>query len=191
VVLALADLRALDSPLGRRLAEALAHVQADDGSFGTAASDEEERVFATGRLASALSGLRSVRRRLLDRAADFLAARFTPERMGGFAWRPLAAYTPCFTNIAHERGDEILQWCGRELERGFRARRLDAVQTARILVDCDARSLPGGKVDAREIVVALVAEQDADGGWPSPDDAGPDARVNRSLDGLTALVRLG
>ena len=187
---ALADLRALDGPLALRIAEALAKVQAEDGSFGAASSDEEERVFVTGRLAAGLSGLRSVRRRLLERAADYLADRFTPERVGGFAWRPLAAYTPLFSNLEHERSDEVLQWCGRELERGFRARRLDAVQTSRVWVDCGAASLPGAKVSAGEIVLALLAEQAGDGSWPVPGGGDSGARVSHALDGLTALVRL-
>ena len=166
-------------------------MQAEDGSFGAEGSDEEERVFTTGRLAALLSGLRSVRRRLLERAADYLAARFSPERVAGFAWRPLAAYTPLFTNVEHERGDDVLQWCGRELERGFRARRFDAVQTARIWVDCGAAALPGARVSADEIVLALLAEQTSDGSWPLPDGSHPSARVAHALDGLTALMRLG
>ena len=84
-------------------------------------------IFASGLIVGCLSGLRSVRARLLDGAADWLAERFTPERVAGFAWRPLAAYSACFANVVHERSDEVLQWCGRELERGFRARRFDAV----------------------------------------------------------------
>jgi hypothetical protein len=187
---ALFDLRALDSDLGRRLAAALARAQAQDGSFGRSGSDEEERVFATGRLAGWLAGLRSVRRRLLDGAADFLAARFAPERVGGFAWHPLAAYAACFANVAHERADEILQWCGRELERGFRARRFDAVQTARILLDCSAASLPGAQLDASGIRLALLGEQAGDGSWPAPGDGDTAASVARTLDGLAALARL-
>lgn len=191
VLAGLADLRALDSALAIRIAEALAKVQAEDGSFGAEGSDEEERVFTTGRLAALLSGLRSVRRRLLERAADYLAGRFSPERVAGFAWRPLAAYTPLFTNVEHERGDDVLQWCGRELERGFRARRFDAVQTARIWVDCGAAALPGARVNADEIVLALLAEQTSDGSWLLPDGREPSARVDHTLDGLTALMRLG
>jgi hypothetical protein len=186
----LADLRAQDSALGRRIADGLALAQAEDGSFGAEGCDEEERVYTTGRLAARLSALRSVRKRLLDRAADYLAARFTPERVGGFAWRPLAAYTPLFTNVEHERGDDVLQWCGREIERGFRARRFDAVQTARIFVDCGAASLPGAKVTAPEIVLSLLAEQAGDGSWPIPGGGDPAARVLHALDGLTCLVRL-
>jgi hypothetical protein len=190
VLAGLADLHALDSALAIRIAEALARVQADDGSFGVATSDEEERVYLTGRLAACLSGLRSVRQRLFDGAADYLAARFTPERVGGFAWRALAAYTPFFSNVEHERSDDVLQWCGRELERGFRARRFDAVQTGRIWVDCGAGALPGAQVSAAEIVLALLAEQSGDGSWTVPGADDPAARVPHTLDGLTALMRL-
>jgi hypothetical protein len=194
---ALADLRSLDGPFGRRLVEALARAQAGDGSFGAAASDEEARIFATGLIAGRLAGLRFVRQSLLDGAGDWLAERFTPERVAGFAWRPLAAYTACFANLAHPRSDDVLQWCGRELERGFRARRFGAVATARILLDCCAASIPGAQLAAPELVVALVSEQSDDGGWPPAGDGDRDASaqqaasVQRALDGLTALVRFG
>jgi hypothetical protein len=188
---ALADLRLLDSPLGRRLAEALARVQAEDGSFGAATSDADERVFATGRIGGWLSRLRSVRQELLDRAGDHLAARFTPESVGGFAWRPLAAHAQFFANVVHERSDEVLQWCGRELERGYRARRFDAVATARVLVDCGASSLPGARLDAGELVLALVSQQDAHGAIACAEAATPESRALRTLDALAALVRLG
>ena len=187
---ALADLRMLDRALALRIAEALARIQAEDGSFGVVTSDEEERVFATGRLAAWLSGLRSVRQSVLGAAGDYLASRFTPDRVGGFAWRPLAAYAAFFANVEHEQRDEILQWCGRELERGFRARRFDAVQAARILVDCNAASIPGAKLAAQELILALQSEQAADGSWPLLDGGDRDARVQHALDGLTGLVRL-
>ncbi len=190
VLAALADLRALERPLGMRIAEALARTQAADGSFGAAASDDEERVFATGRLAGRLAGLRAVRQQVLDAAGDFLASRFTPDRVAGFAWRPLAAYAGFFANVAHEHGDEVLQWCGRELERGFRTRQFDAVQVARILVDCSAAAIPGAKLAAPELLLALQSEQALDGSWPLADGADPEARVRHTLDGLTALVRL-
>jgi len=185
---ALADLRRLATPLGEELAQGLAQAQAADGSFGCADSDEEERIFASGLIAGRLSGLRSVRARLLDGAADWLADRFTPERVAGFAWRPLAAYTACFANVSHERSDEVLQWCGRELERGFRARRFDAVASARILLEGCSLSLPGARVSAPELVVALISEQADDGGWPAPASADRGARVQHALDGLTALA---
>ena len=183
---ALADLRRLAAPLGLRIAEGLAREQAEDGSFGTASSDEDARVFSTGLIA----GLRSVRASVLDAAADYLAARFTPDRVAGFAWRPLAAYAACFANVAHDQSDAVLQWCGRELERGFRARRFDAVQTARILLDCCATSIPGAKLAAPELVLALISEQAADGSWTPAEAADRDASVRHTLDGLTALVRL-
>ena len=196
---ALADLRSLDGPLGRRLAEALARAQAVDGSFGAAASDEETRIFATGLIAGRLAGLRSVRQSLLDGAGNYLAARFTPDRVAGFAWRPLAAYTTCFANLAHDRSDDVLQWCGRELERGFRARRFGAVATARVLLDCCAASIPGAQLAAPELVVALISEQSADGSWALAEGEGREASVQHgreasvqhALDGLAALVRLG
>jgi hypothetical protein len=83
----------------------------------------------------------------------------------------------------------VLQWTGRELERGFRARRFDAVQTARVLLYADAPALPGGRVAAAEVVPRILAEQAGDGGWLRPEDPAPEARVRHTLDALAALVR--
>ena len=82
----------------------------------------------------------------------------------------ITSYNVCYTKllrIAHEDSDAILQWCGRELERGYRAGAFDAVRTARVLVDCDAPSLPGARLAAGELVAALLGEQAPDGGWPA------------------------
>jgi hypothetical protein len=46
-------------------------------------------------------------------------------------------------------------------------------------------------LDAQELVAALRAEQAADGSWQPSPDAAPPARVEHTLDGLVALLRLG
>ena len=86
----------------------------------------------------------------------------------------------------HDAGDEILQWCGRELERGFRARRFSAVRTARVLTWCDAPVLPGAQLEPAELLDALLAEQAPDGGFGEASDD----RASRSWDAWIALERL-
>jgi hypothetical protein len=108
---------------------------------------------------------------------------------GGRAWGVLVAYAHCFANTSHEEGDPILQWCGRELERGFRTRLFDAVRAARVLVLCDAGAIPGARFAAGELVAGVLAEQQADGGWLDPADPAPAARVAHSLLALSALSR--
>ena len=61
--------------------------------------------------------------------------------------------------------DEALQWCGRELERGFRTGSIDAVRTARVFALCDAAALPGARLRADEVAAALLREQDSDGAF--------------------------
>jgi hypothetical protein len=113
--------------------------------------------------------------------------RFAPERVQGLAWGPLAAYAATFANVAHESSDAILQWCGRELERGFRSGAFGAARTARVLLDCDAPSLPGARLSFAEIVEGLLREQASDGGWPAAAGASP---VATTLDALAALSRI-
>ena len=86
-----------------------------------------------------------------------------------------------------DASDETLQWCGRELERGFRARVFSAVDALGVLVDCDAHSLPGARFEPGELLVALLTEQAGDGSFGAA--AEPGARVEPTLRGLHALVR--
>jgi hypothetical protein len=188
---ALADLGALHGDLVARAAGYLVAAQLPDGSWSPEGDASEPAALeATGRVAGLLARTPCVRARPAEAAAEWLAARFAPDRVQGFAWGPLAAYAATFANVAHEDSDAILQWCGRELERGFRAGAFDAARTARVLLDCDAPSLPGARLDPSEIVAALVVGQLADGGW-RPAGAEPGRRVASALDALAALARLG
>jgi hypothetical protein len=188
---ALADLRALHGALVERAVAELVRAQRSDGSWAPEGDGcEGSALEATGRIAGLLARTPCVRARSPDAAADWLAARFAPERVQGFVWGPLAAYAAAFANVPHESSDAILQWCGRELERAFRAGAFDAVRTARVLLDCDAPSLPGARLDPRELVAALLREQLSDGGWP-PSGGADDERVAATLDALAGLARLG
>jgi len=86
--------------------------------------------------------------------------------------------------VHSERADEVLQRCGRELERGFRVGVLpgSALAAARVLLLCDAHGLPGAQLTAEELAHGLLAEQAADGGWPAAggDPARAAASVGRS-----------
>jgi hypothetical protein len=185
---ALADLGALVGPVVERAAEGLRRAQRADGSWVPEGDGSEAAALeATGRIAGLLARSRCARPRSLDAAAEWLAARFAPERVQGFAWGPLAAYAATFANVPHDVGDAILQWCGRELERGFRSGAFTAVRTARVLLDSDAASLPGARFGPREVGQALLREQADDGGWP-PFDAGDPARIATALDALAGLA---
>lgn len=183
------DLRLLHAPPVEKLARELAGSQAQDGGWA-AGQPLEERLCATGMIAGHLTKTRVVRPATLGAAADFLAEQWSPERVRGGSWESLAAYAHLFANTDHEFADRILQWCGRELSRGFATRTLDAVRTARVLVHCDAHGLPGGHLAPDELAAALLAEQEADGGFPPGQGSGTAARVESTLDALVALVRL-
>jgi len=179
------DLRELESPAAERVTARLAATQDGGGHWGPA-NDESEAVFETGMIAGHLAKSRCASVELLGAASDWLAHRFTPDLVQGFRWGNIAAYAHTFANFEHDAADEILQWCGRELERGFRARRFSAVRTARVFVWCDAPALPGAKLEAGEVLAVLLTEQADDGGFG---DAA-DERAARTWDAWLSLERL-
>lgn len=195
------DVRVLDAPLVARACDWLARVQAEDGGFG-AERPEPERIALTGLLVAHLAKSSRARAATLDAAGDFLAARFSPDLVKA-TWPALAGYAAAFANLPHEQSDAILQWCGRELGRGFATRRFDALRTARVLLWCDAPALPGAPLSARELVAPLAAAQAADGGfapgvdaqsaapaWEAELASAADPRAGATWDALVALVRL-
>ncbi len=161
----------------------LGEVQAADGHWG----EGDAAAFETGVLVGLLARSPAAPAAVLDAAADWLAERFTPDTVGGFQWLPLAGYAAAFSNHLHDAADGILQWCGRELDKGFRTRHFDAVLTARVLLWCDAPSLPGSQLSGAELAEALLEQQEPDGGWPAPRER----RLARAWDGLVALLRFG
>ena len=194
---ALAALAALDGPHGLRGSEVeravdwLSGVQGADGGWSAPGERcDEARVVVSGLLAGFLAKASCARPALLERAGDFLAARWEPERVQSGDFGMLAGYAHFFANRPHELADAALQWCGRELERGVRSGRLRAWQAGRVLALCDTSSLPGSRLAAHEVVLSMLGEQQPDGGWlPAPAD--PAARVAVTVDAVGALVRLG
>jgi hypothetical protein len=184
VLALLDDLSALDGELAGGAARFAAAAQHDDGHWG----DDRDAVFLTGMLAGHLAKSRFGHTASLAAAADWLAARFSPERVQD--WGALAAYAGVFANLAHEEGDAILQWCGRELERGFRTGRFDAVSVARVLLWCGGGSLPGARLDPAELVAAIAAAEAPGGGFAAPAGAPADAGWRRTWDALVALRKL-
>jgi hypothetical protein len=141
-------------------------------------------------LGGLLGRTRFVRPEVLDGAGRFLGALWTPERVEDGSGATLAAFAHFFTNVHHDLADEALQWCGRELERGFRTHRFEAVFIARVLLWCDAAALPGFGVDPRDLLARLLDEQAGDGGFAELATGGPAARIGPSLDALRAIVAL-
>jgi hypothetical protein len=173
------DLRA------ERACAELASAQREDGGFEVE-GDLDARLGYTGTAAGLLAKTPFARPELLDAAGGFLARHFAPERVQGFRYESLVAYASFFANAPHAESDAVLQWCGRELERGFRARAFDAVRTARVYAGCDAHALPGARIAQDELCAALRAEQSADGGFGLP-VAPAGERVEATLEALVAL----
>lgn len=171
------DLGALGTPAAERVVAFLVARQGEDGSWAGGA----ERVLTTATVAGELGKTPFVKPSVLDEAGAFLAPHWSPERVQGFDLPAVAAWSVFFANVLHELADEGLQWCGRELERGYRTGRFDPVETARVLLACGARALPGGRVAAPELVEAVCASQRDDGSFGAPP---------RTYDALAALVRL-
>jgi hypothetical protein len=172
-----------------RIAARLAGEQAPDGGFAAEVANIDLRLQHTGMLAGYLSKTAFARPELIDAAGDFLARHFAPERVQEFQWANLSAYAHFFANAPHDAADAVLQWCGRELERGFRARSFEASQCAWLLACCDAHVVPGARLEPGELAQALLAEQAADGGFGVP-VAEAAARVEATLMALVGLRHL-
>jgi hypothetical protein len=181
----LEDVRELESTAAERIVAKLTRVQDANGHWGPS-NDETEAVFETGMITGHLAKSPCASLDLLEAAADWLAERFTPDLVQGFRWGNIAAYAHTFANLPHDASDEILQWCGRELERGFRAQRFSAVRTARVFAWSDAPALPGARLEPAELVAGFVAEQGPDGGFGEA----ADDRAARTWDAWIALERL-
>ncbi len=182
------DLRCTNAAPVERACDSLAASQRSDGSWSDRSSAaEDERIFATGMIAGYLAKTPFVRQSTLASAADYLAGRWSPDLVKGSAWEANAAYFHCFALVRHEQADAILQWCGRELERGFRAGVYDAVRTARVFALCKAHALPGSRLAVAELVARILDEQMDDGGYALPGDSSRRARVSHTLDALAAL----
>lgn len=162
----------------------------DAGSAGGATSRSDRRLFGTAMLAGMLGRTRAVRPDVLAAASDFVALHWAPERVEAGRWSDIAAFANFFTNVHHELGDEALQWCGRELERGFRTRRFEALPVARVLLTSDAAALPGSVLSPPELLAALLKEQAADGGFAELESSGVAARVEPTIDATQAILRL-
>jgi hypothetical protein len=155
------------APLARAAAF-LAAAQAPDGAWSDpVAADEEARLALTAMLCGHLARLPCARLSTLRRAAGHLARHWTPARVQGGSPAAVSGWLHAFAGLPAELelGDEVLQWCGRELERGFRSGALDAVRTARVFALCDASALPGARLGAQEVAAALLREQAQDGGF--------------------------
>jgi hypothetical protein len=185
--LALLDLvGSLDRPMVERAAAFLEATQAPDGCFGDAGdADEESRLARTAAVLGVLARTPFARASTLAAGEAWLRARWCVERVQGPAYGPILSYFRALANVPSEIADEALQWCGRELERGFRSGVFSAADVARVFLRCGARALPGTRIEAREVVAALLASQDAEGGFPG---AGP--RPASALLALVALLRL-
>ncbi len=169
-----------DGPVAERAAAFLAGQQTADGSWGPEAGEAESlRIERTAGVAAVLARIRCVRGSVLARAADYLAERWSADRLAAGGEAAVAAWFPALSQLPDAAGDEALQWCGRELEKGVRSGRFDPLRTAGLFVACHAHALPGARLRAEEAVAALLDRQAADGSWPGGAGA--------TLDALRAL----
>jgi len=190
----LAEARALHTGCVEAAVGWASRMQRADGSWGGEAATSDAGIFATGMLGGYLGRTRVARPEPLARAGAFLAGLWSPERVEGGAWSVLTAFAHFFSNVpqnaAHDLADELLQWCGRELERGFRSHRFEALAVMRTLLDIDAAAMPGATLDTQEVLERLLAEQASDGGFAELVPDGPVGRVGPTIDATRAILAL-
>ena len=178
----------LDHPVGEQAVTWLLARQQADGGWSEPGADEEGRIALSGEVAGLLAKTPHARASALARAEAFLSGLWSVERVQGPRYAPILAYVHALAHLPSERADEILQWCGRELERGFRTQCFGPVAVARVFLRARARALPGASIDASELVATLLAAQAPDGGWSAEPEV---PRTVATLEAVEALLRLG
>jgi hypothetical protein len=185
------EVRAFDAPEGARVVAAIEGAQHEDGSWGSDPdSAESTRIVVTGVVAGLLAKAACARPKPLRLAGRFLAKHWGPERVQSGDYGSIAAFACFFANAGMELADVGLQWCGRELERGYRTGRLTPLQTARVLMLCDAYSLPGARLPIEDVIGSLLAGQAEDGGWFAM-ACDRESRVNATIEAAIAMQRFG
>lgn len=199
----LAELRLLRSPAAFPFLRAAESAQRLDGSWRVAGAEadpdpalpaflagERDPIRLTAGIAAGLASSGGARPGSVEAATAWLDARWTPDLAQAGDAGGLAALFHFFAAVDSERRDEALQWCGRELEKGFRSGAIDALRVARVFVRCEATALPGARIGRFELVRALLAAQREDGGLADVrrDPATSDAEA--SVLGAVALIRL-
>lgn len=180
----LVEARAHQTPAADAAVRALEAAQREDGSWVADDGDDDVALVTTGLVAGLLARTAFARPAPLRRAAEWLTARWGPERVQDGDYGRIAAWACWLANANPELADAGLQWCGREWERAFRTGRLDAARAARVLVVADAPTLPGARLGPDEVLLSLLAAQAPDGGWGAGD------RVAATAEAVVALRHL-
>lgn len=156
-----------EGPVVEDAAAYLAKQQAVDGGWSDPAAGEGAAPELTAALCGTLARCPAARLSSLRRAAAYLAAHWSEERVRSGSYGSIAGYLHAFASLPADLdvADEALQWCGRELERGFRSGAFDAVRVAHVFVLCDAAALPGARLGAAEVLEALLRAQAPDGSF--------------------------
>lgn len=160
-----------ESPVAATAAGYLVRSQGEDGGWSDLSAPGEEPTLAlSATVCGVLARCPAARQSTLRRAAAHLAARWSCERAQRGSYPLLAGYLHAFVSVPADldEADTALQWCGRELERGFRTAAFGAAAVGDVFVRCDATAVPGARLDGAEIRAALLREQRLDGGFGSP-----------------------
>ena len=172
-------------------------MQLEDGSFaadpsgrtdGTDGAGESNSVVVTGIAAGSLGRSRFSRPEILAGAGAWLGERFSPDRVEQGHSAERAAFAMYYSNAPDELADEALQWCGRELERGFRSCALESLAVMQVMLACQVGALPGASFAPEELLERLLGEQAADGGFDALSAEGREARVGPTIDGMRAII---
>jgi hypothetical protein len=178
----------LDHPVPERAVGYLLARQEPDGGWTEPGASEARRISLSGQVTGLLAKTPYARASALGRAEGFLADRWAIERVQGPSYAPILSYVHALVHLHSEIADEALQWCGRELERGYRSQAFSAVAVARVFLRARARALPGITLEPAELVATLLAAQADDGGWSAEPET---ARLDATLEAVEALLRLG
>lgn len=156
-----------DCPAGELAITRIVELQDEDGGWGKQLS-MNDRLSLTGQVAGLLAKSPFSPGRSLRAADSFFEDHWSEKRVRSGSLVDIDVYFHWLANYPGELADEALQWCGRELTRGFRSGNFGPLATGRIFVRCGARALPGASVSSREVCEKLIKTQRQDGSFFEP-----------------------
>jgi hypothetical protein len=188
----LSDWKALHVPFLNAAAEYLARHQGADGAWGKPTGGQPSavsRILLSGLVAGFLGRSPLTRPEILSAAGGYLSQLWSVETIRRGGWPLVAAFALYYTNVHDEGGEAALPWVGRELERGLVEGDYGAGSVLRLLLHCDAATLPGATFEPDGLLATLLEEQGEDGGF-DPHVLQDSQRVGPTLDAMLAILQL-
>lgn len=176
-----------DCSAGELAVAQLVKCQREDGGWGEHTLSLD-CLSVTGQVAGLLAKSPFSPGRSLRAAESYLTKHWSEARVRAGSMVDIDVYFHWYANYPGDLADEALQWCGRELTRGFRSDKFGPLAVGRVFVRCGARALPATPISSSEVCEKLLETQRSDGSFS---DSHVGSEIESTGVALNILANLG